>query len=387
MRREHPRPPGRSGVVFAAGNPWDGNRFPDQHMAEALSAHLPVCYVDPPVRGVRSGPLEEIRPGLWRARTVGIPGRERPGLHTLSLALWRRHLRRTVRSAGWRPAAVIAGTVEPLLDVLPGARRVLYGTDDFVAGAALMGVPRRRLERFEAAALATADVVVAISEALAERWRAMGHEVVTIPNGVDARHFAGVDELPWPDDVHLPAPVVGFVGHLSERIDLRLLEAVADRGWSLLLVGPRQGTFELARITDLLSRPNVAWVGPKPYDALPAYLRAIDVGVVPYTMSAFNAASFPLKTLEYLAAGRAVVSTDLPAVRWLDTDLVRVADTPPAFADAVASAAAEPRRPQEMAARRAFAARHTWAARADELIAAARLGDAAVAARGRGWGG
>jgi len=56
----------------------------------------------------------------------------------------------------------------------------------------------------------------------------------------------------------------------------------------------------------------VRWVGPQPYGALPGYLRLMDVGVVPYRDSAFNRGSFPLKTLEYLAAGRGVVATD----RW-----------------------------------------------------------------------
>jgi teichuronic acid biosynthesis glycosyltransferase TuaH len=36
-------------VVFCAGTPWDGNRFPDQHIAERLSEHMPVLYVDPPM--------------------------------------------------------------------------------------------------------------------------------------------------------------------------------------------------------------------------------------------------------------------------------------------------------------------------------------------------
>ena len=64
---------------------------------------------------------------------------------------------------------------------------------------------------------------------------------------------------------------------------------------------------------------------------------------MPYRDTPFNRGSFPLKTLEYLAAGRAVVATDLPAIRWLNTDLISVATTPAAFADHVARLASEPR--------------------------------------------
>jgi len=114
----------------------------------------------------------------------------------------------------------------------------------------------------------------------------------------------------------------------------------------------------------------VTWVGPKPFGALPGYLRVIDVGLVPYRNSAFNRGSFPLKTLEYLAAGRGVVGTGLPATRWLGTDLVRIADQPAAFADAVEREAARPRTAALAATRREFAARHSWARRAADIHAA-----------------
>jgi teichuronic acid biosynthesis glycosyltransferase TuaH len=168
--------------------------------------------------------------------------------------------------------------------------------------------------------------------------------------------------------------VVGFVGHINGRIDLRLLEDIADRGRSLLLVGPKDPAFEPGRFDALRRRPNVRCVGPKPFDALPGYLRMIDVGVVPYGDSPFNRGSFPLKTLEYLAAGRAVVATDLPAIRWLATDLVCIAQAPGAFADEVDRLLALPRTPEVLARRQAFAARHSWARRADDVYEAiARL--------------
>jgi glycosyltransferase involved in cell wall biosynthesis len=170
--------------------------------------------------------------------------------------------------------------------------------------------------------------------------------------------------------VDLPGPVAGFVGHINERMDLRLLEAVAGAGHSLLLVGPRDAGFEPARFEALLRHPRVRWVGPKPTALLPGYLRLIDVGLVPYTGSAFNRGSFPLKTLEYLAAGRAVVATDLPAARWLATDLVTIASGPGEFAAEAGRLLGRPRTPEEVARRRRFAAGHSWAGRAAALSAA-----------------
>jgi teichuronic acid biosynthesis glycosyltransferase TuaH len=151
-------------------------------------------------------------------------------------------------------------------------------------------------------------------------------------------------------------------------MDLGLVEAVADSGMSVLLVGPLQATFrQHARLGRLLARPNVEWVGPKRFDELPSYLRIIDVGLLPYTDSAFNRASFPLKTLEYLAAGRPVVATTLPAITWLDTPLIAVADEPASFARRTAEEATTSRSPDLIERRRAFAATHSWSKRVEQL--------------------
>jgi teichuronic acid biosynthesis glycosyltransferase TuaH len=221
--------------------------------------------------------------------------------------------------------------------------------------------------------------VVAISPVLAEKWSAGAAEVTMVPNGCDAAHFATADAAAPPPDVRLRGPVAGFVGHLSERIDLEMLEAIAAAGISLLVVGPRQPTFELARMDALFARPNVQWVGPRDFRALPSYLRVIDVGLTPYRRSEFNRASFPLKTLEYLAAGRAVVAGDLPAHRWLATSHVAIARTPAEAVAHTTALLAAPRRPADVAARRAFAAKHTWAARTAQIAQVLQLDEPPLA--------
>jgi teichuronic acid biosynthesis glycosyltransferase TuaH len=357
-------------VVLCAGTPWDGNRFPDQHMAERLARSAPVIYVDPPTwRGHfpsrDAGSLELLAPGLARLRPYGVPGIERPLLCRVNERMTRRAIATALRTLDASATALVLACCRDLLGAADERLSVFYGTDDFVAGAALMGVPEGRLRRRELHNLQRADRVVVVSEPLAEKWRGLGAEVVLIPNGVDDDLFAGVDEMPFPDDVLLPGPIAGFVGHLSNRIDLSLLEALAGRGVSILMVGPHQTSFEMERIRHLLDRPNVQWVGPKPFTELPPYLKAMDVGMTPYTDTPFNRGSFPLKTLEYLAAGRAVVATDLPSIRSLDTDLVRIATGPDSFANAVEAGLAEIRTPELVRARREFAHDHSWDSRAD----------------------
>lgn len=366
-------------VVFCAGTAWDGTRFPDQHMAERLTRYAPVLYVDPPSwrtpheGGARRERLVPVADRLARFTPWGPPGPNRRGMRRPADAAIRRSVRRALGELGAEPSMVVLACLDDLFGVAPGARRVLYGTDDFVAGASLMGITESRLRLDERRRLAEADDVVAITPVLADRWRSLGREPVLIPNGCDAELFAGADDSPRPDDLVLAPPIAGFVGHLSRRIDLELLEAVARRGQSLLLVGPEQAGYDKGRVDALRRLPNVQWVGPKPFTELPSYLGAIDVGLVPYADTAFNRGSFPLKTLEYLAAGRAVVATPLPGVDWLATDLVTVAAGPEAFAAAVDRALSGQRSEAVVAARRALARRHSWAVRAESFADAVGL--------------
>ena len=380
-------------TVVCAGTSWDGIWFPEKHIADRLTAYGPVLWVDPPVSplsprrnpdaaGALAGPrLRLIRPGLARLTPVVLPGMRRRGMERVTELLVRRALRSAAAALGGTVRAVVIACPDVLFGECGEQLRVVYATDDFVAGAALMGVGGAQVRRNERRLAGQADLVVGVSQSLVDHWSALGRSAVLVANGCDDSLFAATDEAPVPGDVDLPGPIAGFIGHLSDRIDLALLEAVAATGRSLLLVGPRQPTFELGRMERLLGLPNVRWVGPKPFESLPSYMRVIDVGLTPYAGSAFNQASFPLKTLEYLAGGRGVVATDLPAVRWLDSPLITVASEPGEYAAAVLRALEEPRTPALVAERRALARRHSWSARTAEFAAVLGISAPALADR------
>jgi teichuronic acid biosynthesis glycosyltransferase TuaH len=343
-------------LVLCAANNYDGIKLHDQHMAERLAALRPVLYVDPPMSLLTArrnpvaakslvGPRLRLQaPRMARLTPVVAPFPSRPGMTMLTTILVRRLLRRAVARLGGDVAATIsAWPLNPVLGSCGERVKVYWAQDDFVGGAALLGLNADRLDSGERRSAREADIIIAANPSVAGTWRGRGYDPRLIPYGADTAAYASVDAAAKPDDVKLPAPIAGFVGHINARIDFRLLEAIASRGLSLLLVGPRNSAYEPERWTKLLSLPNVQWVGPKPFEALPGYLRVIDVGLVPYGDSAFNRGSFPLKTLEYLAAGRPVVSTGLPATRWLDTNLITVADAPGQFAEAAGSWARRPR--------------------------------------------
>ncbi|MFC4529956.1 glycosyltransferase [Sphaerisporangium dianthi] len=361
-------------LVYGAGTRYDGVSGTDRHMADRLGAYADVLYVDPP-RPVRSGlrdpetgqaghVLRQVRAGLWRLSPVAPPAAYRAGVERVTAALARRAVRAAARRVGGPVTAVVVAGTTDLLDVAPGARTVRYVTDDLVAGASLIRMSAARLSAAERRMTSRADAVAVVSLDLAERFGRGGRAATLVPNGCDVSAYMDIDDAPLPAD--LPAelaatPVAGFVGHINARIDIALLEAVAATGAPLVLVGPRSGDYEPERWPRLVARPNVHWVGRKPYEELPSYLRVMDVGLTPYADSAFNRASFPLKTLEYLAAGRAAVSTDLPATAWLSAGpLIPVARTPADFATAVTTELGAPRTAALAGRRRAFAAQHDW---------------------------
>ena len=321
-------------LVWMAGVSWDGIAGTDRHMVTAMTRHARILWVDPPISPVttasrRNGAGQTFKPRLSvvddnvnRLTPVALPGLSRPVVRDTTSALVRSQVRWAIRRLNFQPFAVVASYLGDLLGYWGrGIVNVLYGTDDYVAGAELMGLSVGHLLKQELRALARADVVVAVSSELAQRWTNLGASPVVIPNGCRlASAMAQSVSRSVPD---LPPPVVGLVGQISDRIDLDVLEAIAAHGFSLLLVGPVDPRLKRDRFNELTSKSNVHYVGAVSTNEVPSYLSAIDVGITPYMDTPFNRASFPLKTLEYLGAGLPVVSADLPAARWLHANLAQ----------------------------------------------------------------
>jgi hypothetical protein len=378
-----PQLPGRWDdlIVICAATPWDGIKFQDRHLAERLSQTRPVLYVDPPfspltrwrkpylIDSTGRPRLKLIAPNLAKLTILGPVGPLRPGMSVITNQLFRRGLRQACLGLEANVRAVIgSGLIIAPFGVCGEQLKIYWAQDDQVGGARMAGYSPRRVGRAERARTQEADVIVASNPSVAEAWKREGFKPVLIPFGCDNKIFAETPVAPLPKDVSLPTPIAGFVGNLvPERIDAAMLNAVADRGHSLLLVGPEHARQGLGELELLVSRPNVQWVGRKAFEELPSYLRIIDVGLVPYADTAFNRGSFPLKTLEYLAAGKAVVSTDLPATRWLGTDLVNIRSSPDTFADAVEASFATARAPDLVSQRQAFADQHSWDRRAAQF--------------------
>lgn len=208
--------------------------------------------------------------------------------------------------------------------------------------------------------LSLADVVFTGGYSLWEAKRERHPNIHPFPSSVDRGHFARArdqDRSPR-DQAAIPHPRLGFYGVVDERMDLELLEAVADARpeWQLVIVGPVVKIDPAA----LPQRQNLHFLGGKSYGELPDYLSGWDVALMPFAVNEATRFISPTKTPEYLSGGRPVVSTPITDVirHYGDLEGVGIADTAPAFVDACEVALRLARQPD------------AWLGAADETLSA-----------------
>jgi UDP-galactopyranose mutase len=208
--------------------------------------------------------------------------------------------------------------------------------------SAFQGAPAA-LKAREAALMQRADLMLTGGQSLYEAKRHQHRNIHPFPSSVDVEHFARARRIRHDprDQALIPHPRLGFFGVIDERMDLALIEGVADRrpDWQLVLIGP------VVKIdpSALPRRANVHYLGPKKYEELPHYVAGWDVALLPFARNEATRFISPTKTPEYLAAGKPVVSTSIRDVvrPYGQQGLVRIADEVDAFVSACAAAMVE----------------------------------------------
>ena len=230
---------------------------------------------------------------------------------------------------------------------LPHRLAVYDCVDDYAEFPMYRGSPewlRSREERL----CRGADVVFATSESLFEAKRRFNPDNTYLVHNVgDASHFRRADSAATeiPEELaRLPKPVIGFVGAVSPyKLNFEWIAALARAkpDHSVVLVGPVGVGEEGATLDGIAGIPNVHLLGHKSYESLPGYVRGFDVAVIPYVRNRYTESCFPIKFFEFLASGKPVVISDLPALSAY-FDAVRVARTADEFVSCCERALSEP---------------------------------------------
>ena len=340
----------REAVIFLSREAWTDVWTRPQQLASRFQLHGPVLFVDPvrwtfddapPSTALRAIPhfpnLHVLTPRLPDAMRESSPGTVAGELRRLlAAALGRAPL--AGRFAGpvvqWFDDPVAAPAFLGWEGVT--ARRVVYdcrekwtaapGADPALADA------ERRL-------LGAADVTFARGWRLFEELRAAGvaRRVEFLPDGVDAHGYIRATRrktaVPH-DSEFIKRPTLGYLGRVDGRLDLALIGALADADpdWNLVFVGPVGADLNPDHLP---RRQNVYWLGARPPERLPDYLKGLDVVILPYAEGVgANPWHVPVKLPEALLGGRPVVATaGLPEVGAdpLFTAAVDVALTPEEF--------------------------------------------------------
>jgi glycosyltransferase involved in cell wall biosynthesis len=212
--------------------------------------------------------------------------------------------------------------------------------------------------------LAPADMVLAPNGIEPERFG-------NLPASAAARRQLGLTE----------APTVVCTGHLyagrGVELFLGLAKVIPEAQFVWAGGKPEDVTKWKAQSAQ---QTNVTFIGFVPNNRLPLYQAAADILLMPYgkqigiSSGGGNSASIssPMKMFEYLAAGRAIISSDLPVFREVLNDRNAVFCPPddiPAWTAAVRGLLADPARRESLALQAESDSRqYSWTARAKRAL-------------------
>ena len=189
--------------------------------------------------------------------------------------------------------------------------------------------------------LKIADVVIAGGPSLYAAKKLIREDIICLPSSVDKEHYSPnraeeVEAIGHEDDKlehDIPHPRLGFVGVIDERLDIDLITAIAaeDPHWHVVMVGP---VVKIDPAT-LPQAHNIHWLGQQDYAILPQIVHTWDVCLLPFALNDSTKFISPTKTLEYMAAEKPIVSTDIHDVVELYGDVVLIGKSHAQFIDAI----------------------------------------------------
>lgn len=232
-----------------------------------------------------------------------------------------------------------------------------------------------------------ADHLLVVSTPLADYLRGLGIDtpIEVVPNAIHPEVYEQLpDRAAVRAELGIPAEalVVGFVGFIRAWHGVEMLlragskvAAATGAPMHLLIVGDGPALPELRETgAGIVAPATVGFTGRVSHDAIPRYLAAMDITVSP--RATFYAC--PLKLIEYMAAGTAVIAPDAANILDVVRPEVDALTFAPEQEGELAAALERVTRDAELRARLAATARHhamterTWegnAARVEQIAA------------------
>lgn len=275
-----------------------------QHIISRFSSTMKVLFIEEPIH---NNPEDDSEKLIVISKTLHVLQPNVKDIESIAEILPNYVKNKTI-PIGW----FYSPSFSPLLEQI-NFETVVYDCMDELS---LFKAAPAHLINQEKYLMAYADIIFTGGKSLYESKKQFHSNVYCFPSSVDEVHFAralnGIEIAA--DIADLPAPVVGYYGVIDERIDLQLLQETSKKmpHVSFVMIGP------LAKIEDaeLPKENNIHYLGMKSYNELPSYLKAFDIAMMPFALNDATKYISPTKTLEYMAAGKPIISTKI-------TDVVR----------------------------------------------------------------
>jgi glycosyltransferase involved in cell wall biosynthesis len=320
-----------------------------QHLMSRFARTYQVLFFEEPVASEAANPWLDVSMPEEGVRVL-VPHLPAEQIGTREAeAAQRRLLNRYLTIAGVEPVLWYYTPMSLSFTDHLDAPLIVYDCMDELS--AFRGAPPELVER-EKRLMKRADLVFTGGYSLYESKRRSHANAHPFPSSVDLDHFRAARTIAQdpPDMADIPHPRLGFYGVIDERLDIELVDKIAEArpDWHIVLVGP------VVKIdpASLPQRPNIHYPGPKVYDELPQYLGSWDVALMPFAINESTRFISPTKTPEYMAGGRPVVSTPIRDVvrSYGNSAIVRIAADADDFIEAIEASLHDMTHPQAVAA-------------------------------------
>jgi uncharacterized SAM-binding protein YcdF (DUF218 family) len=200
-----------------------------------------------------------------------------------------------------------------------------------------------KIRKTERAIAQKADLIFVQGEEFKRRLSRYNSNVSIFPFGVNMDVFRrNIFSGERPSELAgIKTPIIGYIGGLHRHVDFKLLDFLAqvNPDWSFVFVGPIQ-----AGVQEIKNSHNIFMLNIKGHTELAKYMDSFNVCLIPYILSGYTRTVYPTKLNEYLAMGKAVVSTPLPEVLAFNKkygNLVYIGSAPEEFNNSVKKALGE----------------------------------------------
>ena len=208
--------------------------------------------------------------------------------------------------------------------------------DERVNYANLHGGPRlaAMVKDLEIKVLKQVDCVISITQNIIDIKKQYNANIYLMPNGIDQELFNKDVRCPVPCEYqNVKEKIILYLGTVEKWVDVDLMVSLAKECFphKLFIVGSVNCHNE-----KLKSQNNIVSIGTKPYRTVPAYIQHADLCIIPFISNGMIKYSNTLKSLQYLAMHKPVISTYYDGVKDY-SGLIKLARCSDEFIDIVKS--------------------------------------------------